>query len=168
MTGLFCLLGFRFRGKDEERQTIGWISVYSCWDKRAWSNRDLPGSAGYGRWASLYLKKRAIRCHVHFEIIGKIEDIETSTPVTEPKFAMCVRNEECEALELRKVYRILPDKRAERDGYVRVVDESGEDYLYPESYFAPVRLSQTAQRIVAAVAYLRAVSVSSIQAGVRP
>ncbi|MBP8130790.1 MAG: hypothetical protein KA184_14525 [Candidatus Hydrogenedentes bacterium] len=81
---------------------------------------------------------------------------------------MCVRNEECEALELRKVYRILPDKRAERDGYVRVVDESGEDYLYPESYFAPVRLSQTAQRIVAAVAYLRAVSVSSIQAGVRP
>lgn len=75
-----------------------------------------------------------------------------STTVTDSKFAMCVRNEECEDLELRKVYQILPDKRAERDGYVRVVDESGEDYLYPESYFVPVRLPQTAQRIVAAVA----------------
>ena len=75
-----------------------------------------------------------------------------STSKTDQKFAICVRNEECEDLELRKVYQILPDKRAARDGYVRVVDESGEDYLYPESYFAPVRLPQAAQRTVAAVA----------------
>ena len=75
-----------------------------------------------------------------------------STAATDPKFAMCVRNEECDDLELRKVYQILPDKRASRDGYVRVVDESGEDYLYPEAYFVPVRLSQKAQRSVAAVA----------------
>ena len=65
---------------------------------------------------------------------------------------MCVRNEECEDLELRKIYQILPDKRAERDGYVRVADESGEDYLYPESYFVGVRIPQRAQRTVAAVA----------------
>ena len=71
---------------------------------------------------------------------------------TDSKFAVCVRNEECDDLELRKVYQILPDKRAERDGYVRVVDESGEDYLYPESYFVAIRLPQTAQRTVAAVA----------------
>ena len=66
------------------------------------------------------------------------------------RFALCVRNEECEDLELRKVYQVLPDKRAERDGYIRVVDESGEDYLYPESYFVFVRLPRRAQDAVAA------------------
>ncbi len=71
---------------------------------------------------------------------------------TDRRFAMCVRNEECEDLELRKVYQILPDKRATRDGYIRVIDESGEDYLYPASYFAMVRLPQKAQRAVAATA----------------
>jgi len=70
----------------------------------------------------------------------------------QPKFVMCVRNEECEDLEIRKIYQVLPDKRAERDGYVRVVDESGEDYLYPGSYFVSVRLPQKAQRAVAAAA----------------
>ena len=61
---------------------------------------------------------------------------------------MCVRNEECEDLELRKVYQVLPDKRAEREGYIRVVDESGEDYLYPESYFVFVRLPRKARDAV--------------------
>jgi hypothetical protein len=75
-----------------------------------------------------------------------------STAQTDQKFVICVRNVECEDLELRKVYRILPDKRAAHDGYVRVVDESGEDYLYPESYFVPVRLPQKAQHTIAAVA----------------
>ena len=69
-----------------------------------------------------------------------------------PQYAVCVRNEECEDLEIRKVYQILPDKRADRDGYVRVVDESGEDYLYPETYFVPVRLPQKARDAVAATA----------------
>ena len=68
----------------------------------------------------------------------------------ESKFAVCVRNEDCEDLELRKVYQILPDKRAERDGYIRVVDESGEDYLYPGSYFVFVKLPRKAQDAVAA------------------
>ena len=71
---------------------------------------------------------------------------------TDPRFAICIRNEECEDLELRKVYQILPDKRAYRDGYIRVIDESGEDYLYPESYFVFVRLPQKAQRTVAVIA----------------
>ena len=75
-----------------------------------------------------------------------------SRETTALKFAMCVRNEECEDLELRKVYQILPDKRATRDGYFRVVDESGEDYLYPESYFVAIRLPQKAQRTVAEIA----------------
>jgi len=71
---------------------------------------------------------------------------------TDPRFAICIRNEECEDLELRKVYQILPDKRASRDGYIRVIDESGEDYLYPESYFVFVRLPQKAQQTVAVIA----------------
>lgn len=68
---------------------------------------------------------------------------------TEYRFALCVRNEECEDLELRKVYKVLPDKRAEKDGFLRVVDESGEDYLYPESYFVFIKLPRKAQEALA-------------------
>jgi len=68
----------------------------------------------------------------------------------DPKFALCFRNDESEDLELRKVYRILPDDRAAEEGYVRVVDESGEDYLYPASYFIPLTLPREAQAALAA------------------
>jgi len=67
------------------------------------------------------------------------------------KFALCVRNDDCEDLELRKVYRILPDDRAAEEGYVRVVDESGEDYLYPASYFVGLTLPREAQAVLVAV-----------------
>ena len=67
-------------------------------------------------------------------------------PTTKQKqFVLCVKNHECEDLELRKVYQLLPDSKASKDGYLRIVDESGEDYLYPESYFAPLSLSPQAQ-----------------------
>jgi hypothetical protein len=66
------------------------------------------------------------------------------------RFALCVRNDECEDLELSKVYPILSDRRAAGEGYLRVVDESGEDYLYPESYFVFVRLPAKAQRMIGA------------------
>ena len=71
---------------------------------------------------------------------------------TEQKYALCLRNEDCEDLEVRKVYVVLPDTQAEKEGYIRVVDESGDDYLYPEAYFAFVRLPRIAQQRVAAVA----------------
>lgn len=74
------------------------------------------------------------------------------TQHTEKKFALCVRDDECEDLELRKIYQVIADKRAEEEGYLRIVDESGEDYLYPESYFILVRLPRKAQQaLVAAV-----------------
>ena len=63
----------------------------------------------------------------------------------EQKFALCLRNEECEDLELRKVYQVIHDERAAKDGYLRIVDESGEDYLYPESYFILVKIPHKAQ-----------------------
>jgi len=65
------------------------------------------------------------------------------------RFVLCVRNKDYPAsLELRKVYRLLPDNLATKHRQVRVVDESGEDYLYPEEYFVPIKLPPVAERAV--------------------
>ena len=61
------------------------------------------------------------------------------------KVALCVENKDCEDLEKRKIYQILPDDDAEKEGYLRVVDESGEDYLYPQSYFVLIPLPREAE-----------------------
>ena len=67
------------------------------------------------------------------------------------KFVVCVRNTGYpEALELRKLYRILPDAKAAKVGFVRVIDESEEDYLYPKELFGPVRLTPPIRRALAA------------------
>ncbi|NWF76592.1 MAG: hypothetical protein HXY53_08535 [Nitrospirae bacterium] len=56
-------------------------------------------------------------------------------------FMICVDNRGYEAsLEKRKLYEVLPDRVAEKHHQIRVIDESGEDYLYPENFFAPVKL----------------------------
>ena len=65
-------------------------------------------------------------------------------------FALCVENKDSEDLEKRKIYVVIPDEDAEKDGYFRVVDESGEDYLYPASYFILVELSVEAQKAMRA------------------
>ncbi len=64
------------------------------------------------------------------------------------KFVICLRNDDCVDLELRKVYAVLPDAAAAKDGYLRVVDESGEDYLYPADYFVPVEVPAAARRLL--------------------
>lgn len=52
------------------------------------------------------------------------------------QFVICIDNTDYPAsLELHKVYRVLPDEEAAADGDLRVIDESGEDYLYPTDYF---------------------------------
>ncbi len=66
------------------------------------------------------------------------------------RFALCVKNDACEDLEILRVYRVLPDRRAERDGFLRVVDESGEDYLYPGSDLVVLRLPAKARRLMGA------------------
>ena len=58
----------------------------------------------------------------------------------EPQFVICLANPESEDLEIRKIYQVLPDSAAAADGYLRVVDESGEDYLYPADYFVAIDL----------------------------
>ena len=60
-------------------------------------------------------------------------------------FALCIENKDCEDLEKRKVYTVVPDVEAEKEAYLRVIDESGEDYLYPASYFVLVQLPPQAQ-----------------------
>jgi hypothetical protein len=57
------------------------------------------------------------------------------------RFVVCVDNTGYPvSLELHKIYRALPDKDAEADGDIRVIDESGEDYLYSQDRFVPIRV----------------------------
>ena len=63
----------------------------------------------------------------------------------EQSFALCIENKECEDLEKRKIYIVLPDNEASKEGYIRIIDESGEDYLYPQSYFIVIELPREAQ-----------------------
>jgi len=67
-----------------------------------------------------------------------------------PRFVLCMRNEGYEvSLEKRKIYRVLPDVRSSAHRLIRLVDESGEDYLYPIEWFIPITLPQTAVRTFA-------------------
>lgn len=66
----------------------------------------------------------------------------TATPV----FAVCVDNTDYPAsLERHKIYRVIPDDDAAVEGDIRVIDESGEDYLYPADYFVLVDLPQAVE-----------------------
>ena len=62
-------------------------------------------------------------------------------------YAVCINNAEYPAsLELHKIYRIIPDEDAAVDGDMRVIDESGEDYLYPADWFVVVELPEAVER----------------------
>lgn len=67
----------------------------------------------------------------------------------EPHFVVCVNNKGYSAaLELLKLYRTVSDGVAAELGQIRVIDESGEDYLYPEDYFVAVQIPQAAEKAV--------------------
>ncbi len=64
-------------------------------------------------------------------------------------FAVCVKNEGYAAsLERRKIYEVIDDAQAAEHRMIRAVDESGEDYLYPEDLFVPIRLPQPVSRAI--------------------
>jgi hypothetical protein len=64
------------------------------------------------------------------------------------KYAVCISNEGYTvSLMVRRIYRLLPDDEARKHGMVRVVDESGEDYLYPAGMFTPVDLPQSLEKL---------------------
>ena len=70
-----------------------------------------------------------------------------------PAFVVCINNEGYPAsLELRKIYRVIPDARAAERRLIRVIDESGEDYLYPVDYFVPIELPRTIEKVFALAA----------------
>ncbi|MBP9663294.1 MAG: hypothetical protein KBD94_01640 [Pyrinomonadaceae bacterium] len=69
------------------------------------------------------------------------------------KFAICIKNDGYPAsLQLWKVYRVLPDEKGARHNMLRIVDESGEDYLFSASYFVPVELPSVAESALLAAA----------------
>ena len=68
----------------------------------------------------------------------------------ETRFVVCINNQDYQAsLEVRKIYRIIPDNRAAEHQFIRVIDESGEDYLYPVAYFVPIELPKAVEAVFA-------------------
>jgi hypothetical protein len=66
---------------------------------------------------------------------------------TQPRFAVCIENKTYpNDLKLRTIYQVLPDESAAKSNYIRVVDETGEDYLYPAEYFVLIEVPSEAQK----------------------
>ena len=63
-------------------------------------------------------------------------------------YALCIQNRDSEDLEKRKIYEVIPDDVARQEGYLRIIDESGESYLYPEAYFVIVQLPEEVQEAI--------------------
>jgi hypothetical protein len=73
----------------------------------------------------------------------------TKTPAKQ--LLVCIDNERYPAsLERRKIYVALPDRTAEKQGLVRIIDESGNDYLYPKGFFRAITLPQSVRKAVLA------------------
>jgi Ca2+-binding EF-hand superfamily protein len=69
------------------------------------------------------------------------------------QFVICVNNQGYLAsLELRKVYRVLPDDKAAKHRLIRIIDESGEDYLFPADFFIAIDLPEAVEKAVSAAA----------------
>ncbi len=69
------------------------------------------------------------------------------------QFVVCVKNDDYAAsLEVRKIYRVIPDDGGAKHQLVRVVDESGEDYLYPVDYFVPIDLPESVVKVLSLAA----------------
>ena len=65
------------------------------------------------------------------------------------QFVICIKNDDYPtSLEKRKLYQVIPDADAEKNNQLRIVDESGEDYLYPENYFVAINLPLPAEQAV--------------------
>ena len=70
------------------------------------------------------------------------------------QFAICIRNDGYEeSLDLRKIYEVLDDAAAAKHGMIRVIDEEGEDYLYPRAWFLPIELPQNIEEALRSLAH---------------
>ena len=98
-----------------------------------------------------------------FEIIGEITSTEIiaagssiriiksmSKKSNTQNYVLCISNERYPAsLEVRKIYQFIPDPQAEAHGQIRVIDESGDDYLYPQDLFINIEVPKEAIRVIA-------------------
>jgi hypothetical protein len=74
---------------------------------------------------------------------------DATRPVPRSRYVLCVRNEGYPAsLEKLKIYRRIADNQSERHGLIRVIDESGEDYLYPGDFFKAIAIPKPIRRIL--------------------
>ena len=72
-----------------------------------------------------------------------------SRHTSKPQFVLCLDNNDYPAsLEVGKVYRVVPDEEAAAHGYIRVIDESGEDYAYAAERFYPISLPQPVEQVL--------------------
>ena len=81
-----------------------------------------------------------------------VKDFEVASDVKldTQNYVLCISNEKYPAsLETRKIYRCVPDSQAEAHGQIRVIDESGEDYVYPQGLFLPIEIPEEATRAFA-------------------
>lgn len=69
--------------------------------------------------------------------------MKASSPV---RYAICLKNKNCEDLVVRKIYPLVSDEKAEQENHIRIIDESGDDYLYPASYFFVLELPSKVER----------------------
>jgi len=67
-------------------------------------------------------------------------------PKQKRQFAICIRSDDPDMLTPRRVYEVLPDESAARSKYIRVIDNEGEDYLYPAAYFMFVEFPPSVQQ----------------------
>lgn len=82
-------------------------------------------------------------------ILGLTSDFD---PSATNRFALCIDNKGEDDLELRKLYKVLPDESAAPDGFIRIIDESGEDYLYHESLFVMIAVPKNIEQVLALAA----------------
>lgn len=75
-------------------------------------------------------------------------------------FAICINTDDPDLLTPRMIYEILPDESAAKSNYVRVIDNEGEDYLYPADYFVFVDLPQATQQALLRISHLNLQGVS--------
>ena len=70
----------------------------------------------------------------------------TENQESKPKFAICINTDDPDLLTPRMIYEVLPDESAAKSNYIRVIDNEGEDYLYPADYFVFVNFPQTIEQ----------------------
>ena len=70
---------------------------------------------------------------------------------TAARFVICINDGGyLDDLKVRTVYQVLPDESAAKSNYIRVIDETGEDYLYPSTLFVPIELPHEAEKVLLA------------------